>query len=335
MRFDNPIYDHGFEFPDLADLPGLENEYRFKDNKESEKDLKLLYTYLNDYKFEDFIIIVEKYSKLKKLYNQLHNMFNFYKDFEKLRKKTKFLDNHILYTEGYYSQKLDLLDLKKSLSTEISNLYKINDWNPPIGQMDRGTKLNENHENLINEILNSAGILELGTKYLGLDKILNVSAAYLIVGKPTDTHWKQFFQDQNYISKTTNMHIDPVEGQLKVMIYLNEVEENSGPFTYIPKSNRWVYDPLQEIFGRAIATGNYCNNPKKRQEIFRLPKKLRVSYNFGRSLVDNHPVQNMLLNKEKQFISQNENVILFDPAGIHKGGICKTKDRIAIQVLLK
>ena len=28
MRFDNPIYDHGFIFPDIADFPDVQNEYR-------------------------------------------------------------------------------------------------------------------------------------------------------------------------------------------------------------------------------------------------------------------------------------------------------------------
>ena len=29
MRFDNPIYDHGFVFPDIADFPDVSNEKRY------------------------------------------------------------------------------------------------------------------------------------------------------------------------------------------------------------------------------------------------------------------------------------------------------------------
>ena len=32
MRFNNPIHDHGFVFPDIADFPDVVNEPRYKGN---------------------------------------------------------------------------------------------------------------------------------------------------------------------------------------------------------------------------------------------------------------------------------------------------------------
>ena len=32
MRFDNPIYDHGFVFPDIADFPDVKNEPKYQGN---------------------------------------------------------------------------------------------------------------------------------------------------------------------------------------------------------------------------------------------------------------------------------------------------------------
>ena len=32
MRFDNPIYDHGFVFPDIADFPDVNHEKHYKGN---------------------------------------------------------------------------------------------------------------------------------------------------------------------------------------------------------------------------------------------------------------------------------------------------------------
>ena len=29
MRFDNPIYDHGFVFPDIADFPDIKHEKHY------------------------------------------------------------------------------------------------------------------------------------------------------------------------------------------------------------------------------------------------------------------------------------------------------------------
>ena len=30
MRFDNPIYDHGFVFPDIADFPDVKDEPKYQ-----------------------------------------------------------------------------------------------------------------------------------------------------------------------------------------------------------------------------------------------------------------------------------------------------------------
>ena len=32
MRFDNPIYDHGFVFPDIADFPDVKDEPKYQGN---------------------------------------------------------------------------------------------------------------------------------------------------------------------------------------------------------------------------------------------------------------------------------------------------------------
>ena len=50
MRFDNPITDHGFEFPDLADFPGVEDEPRFIEDDKAENDLRTLQESFEDRK---------------------------------------------------------------------------------------------------------------------------------------------------------------------------------------------------------------------------------------------------------------------------------------------
>ena len=36
MRFDNPIYDHGFVFPDIADFPDVKHERHYMGNGHEE-----------------------------------------------------------------------------------------------------------------------------------------------------------------------------------------------------------------------------------------------------------------------------------------------------------
>lgn len=340
MRFDNPITDHGFEFPDLADFPGVEDEPRFVADDKAENDLRTLQESFENDDWKLFSKTFSTYCVLdKKTRGKIKKMFEFYQWFESSRVHSEeFADSEIheaLYEQGYFPTRIDLTKVKNHLQNQIESLYEIEDHIPNIGSMDRHAPVNKGALRSIHQVLDAEGILDAASKYLARERKLKVGSAYLHVGTPTDSHWKQFYQDQTYMSKTTNLHIDPVEDQIKVMLYLNDVDMESGPFSYIPYSNRWIHDDVQNIFGRAIATGSYCDTPEKRIGIFRLPKRLRVSFNFGRTLLDTNPLQQRILGTEKLFTSNNHNCIVFDPAGMHRGGICNSKDRIAIQVLLK
>ena len=137
-----------------------------------------------------------------------------------------------------------------------------------------------------------------------------------------------------YCEKTTNLHIDPKENVMKAMMYLNDITEDDGPFGYVEKSHRWVYDDLQNIFGRAISTGSYCHNPQSRAAVFQFPKQLRVSHNFGRSVIPGSGFEKEL--DDNATTVTDNNIMVFDPgAGIHQGGICKEGTRLALQVLMK
>jgi hypothetical protein len=340
LRFDNPIYDHDFVFPDLAEFPGVESEPRFLDTPSVPRDLEVMQRAFENNDWNTFSSTFYKYSQLdKKTRARVKTMFDFYSWFPKSRKHTDLFPNNeahdALYEQGFYAAQVDLDEVKTALEPSIEKLYEQEDWVPPIGTMDRGCPVSKDVRRMIQQTLADAGLMDAAGKYLARERALKVGSAYLVVGTPTDSHWKQFYQDQTYVSKTTNLHIDPVEDQIKVMLYLNDVGLESGPFSYVPQSNRWMHDDLQNIFGRAIATGSYCDTPEKRASIFRLPKHLRVSYNFGRTLVDHNPLQQRIIGTEQLLVSANTNCIVFDPAGMHRGGICESKDRIAIQVLLK
>ena len=53
------------------------------------------------------------------------------------------------------------------------------------------------------------------------------------------------------------------------MLYLNDITSEDGSFSYVEKSNRWVYDDLQNIFGRGpISTGSYCHTTRVKDQLF-------------------------------------------------------------------
>ena len=142
------------------------------------------------------------------------------------------------------------------------------------------------------------GVIQGATKY-NKGKQLQVKNVVLHIATPTDQNWKQFLYDCSLTTRTTNLHIDPKEDVIKAMMYLNDITLDDGPFSYVEKkSNRWIYDDLQNIFGRTISTGSYCDTPQSSTSCISIPKICRVSHNFGRILLDDEE-QKMIVEKEK------------------------------------
>ena len=120
------------------------------------------------------------------------------------------------------------------------------------------------------------------------------------------------------------------------MIYLDDVTVDNGAFHYYRGSNQLEIHPVQNVFGRAITTGSYCHTPEARESVFKLPRGLRVSHNFGRVIEDGTETSDALLDAEWKISGEAGTAVLFDPgAGIHRGGICNSKTRVALQILMK
>jgi len=338
VRFDNPIYNHGFVFPDIADFPDVAHEPKYQGNGK-EESVSIMKEAIQKNDLNMFQNGYQYYMKDvdTKLFNKLNNMFQFYSNFEDNKIENNLPSNNVytdLFEQGISYLKLDIKELRDKIDDEIKNLIVLPDWRPPPGQFDRAKQLGPDIVKLVNDMFQSYGILQGASKY-NKGHNLTVRNVVLHIAKPTDENYKQFLYDCKTVTKTTNLHIDPKENVMKAMMYLNDITIDDGPFSYVEKSNRWIYDDLQNIFGRAISTGSYCHTPDSRAVVFQLPKQLRISHNFGRCLLDGSEQQEMILKKEKQFTSDKGNLCVFDPAGMHRGGICKTGTRIALQILMK
>ena len=338
MRFDNPIYDHGFVFPDIADFPDVKDEPKYQGNG-NEQSVAIMKEAIQKSDLNMFQNGYQYYMKNvdTKLFNKLNTMFQFYANFEDNRIESNLPTNKIyedLFENGISYLKVDVKELQSKLENDINILLQQPDWRPPPGQFDRAKQLGPEYIRLVNDMFNKLGVIQGATKY-NKGKQLQVKNVVLHIATPTDQNWKQFLYDCDTTTRTTNLHIDPKEDVIKAMMYLNDITLDDGPFSYVEKSNRWIYDDLQNIFGRAISTGSYCDTPQSRATVFQLPKICRVSHNFGRILLDDDPQQKMIVEKEKMFTSDKGNLCIFDPAGMHRGGICNKGTRIALQILMK
>ena len=339
MRFDNPIKDHGFVFPDIAKFPDVINEPRYEDKETDEEYLQILRNSLKSGDLENFLNILHKFTIPNDNFTRrLKMMFNFYSMFYHTRRKSNLPSNKIyedLFENGVSVTSIETKELYNLALPKIDKLLSVKDWAPPPGTFDRAEQLGQNFKDMVQTIFEQNGVITAASKYNQGSRKLKVSNVVLHIATPTDQNWKQFLYDCKTVTKTTNLHIDPKEDVIKAMIYLNDISLESGPFSYIEKTNRWIYDDLQNLFGRAISTGSYCDTKESRADVFKLPSFLRVSHNFGRLLLDDDPMQKQLLDKENYITSDKGNCVVFDPAGMHRGGICKSKTRIALQILMK
>ena len=91
------------------------------------------------------------------------------------------------------------------------------------------------------------------------------------------------------------------------------------------------------IFARGLSTGCYCENPIARRSVFRLPSRIRHSFQFGRNLLDGSEQQKLILDKSTRITtSKHGNFVLFDPGNtMHTGGWPKEGYRANLQIQIK
>lgn len=105
------------------------------------------------------------------------------------------------------------------------------------------------------------------------------------------------------LTNSQNWHRDPQELKVvKVFTYLNDIDENSGPFTYVKKSAPTFDHPYAKLFPQQLPYGSYPGNEKVESTI----------------------------NKEdvRPMTGKAGTVIFCDTNGLHYGGVAKTSPRI-------
>lgn len=348
MRFDNPIKDHWFKLTDIAEFPELKDEWRLQDP--CDQELEQMESAISSVNYTQFTNALDKIfakskdiellPKEKKYANKWKNekLPGYFNHCCKYNRRSNIVKNDSVFNDlfetGVHSCSVDIKGLVKKLQKNIDSLTNMKITNHRVDRYDRMLACDKETVIMVSDIFKKTGILKASSNYNGRN--LSVTNVVLLVSKPNDTHYRGFMLDCKEEPETICYHIDPKEDVMKAMIYLNDIDDQAGPFSYIPTSNRFMINKLQQMFGRSITTGSYCHTPDARRSIFRLPKRLRVSYNFGRLLLDNTDLSKKILQEHIVYTTDKANCVAFDPgAGIHRGAFCKSKNRVALQVLMK
>ena len=226
------------------------------------------------------------------------------------------------------------------MASEIDELLSIDDHAAAIHAYDRFYQYNETQNpllfSLVRQMFNEKGVFETVTKYNRTPVDLDLTSIALHVATPTDTHHYMTLRDMETSSKLVSLHMDPKYNLMKAMVYLNEVDKDTGPFTTLPTSNRWEYDQLERLVACGNSTSNYLDNDGARRVMRHMPSEFRKNVILGRYIMDDTPISDKILSMLHPWLSSEADCIIFDPTQtLHRGGLCTSKNRINLQILMR
>lgn len=184
------------------------------------------------------------------------------------------------------------------------------------------------------EMLDGAGVIAASSARLGRP----VTVAHLIpqLNTPDTDFWTGQFVDVGEPDPASNYcHVDTAWGIIKMIVYVGDVGQANGPFSYVRGSHR----ARDGFWGRLTRKANdyaglSSTRPPARRLFAALPAGLQRKAAFGPDLRDDHPLAPALLEAETRFTTDTADAILFDPDGVHRGGMVQAGERRVVSVLL-
>lgn len=183
-------------------------------------------------------------------------------------------------------------------------------------------------------LMDRSGVIAAASARLGRP----VTVAHLIpqLNTPATDFWTGQFADVGEPDPACNYcHVDTAWGIAKMIVYVGEVGQTTGPFSYVRGSHR----ARDRFWGRLIRKANdyaglSSTRPAARRLFAALPAWLQRKAAFGPDLRDDHPLAAGLLRAETRFTTDEADAILFDPDGVHRGGMVQSGERRVVGVLL-
>jgi hypothetical protein len=185
----------------------------------------------------------------------------------------------------------------------------------------------------VERALEASGVLASVRAYLGCQAEIRTITVQM--NDQWDTHWRGHFEKNGLpIPDTAFFHVDNTYGVVKVIMYVSEVTETSGPFSYVPGTNRIEYGPLEGLLLRA--TDIWVDVwPQHRRQLLTLPRSFRKKAKFGDDIPADASWGRWLLENERFMTSAGGDLLLFDVMGIHRGGMIRSGERRILQILMR
>ena len=178
----------------------------------------------------------------------------------------------------------------------------------------------------VEETLSAEHIFAAGAAYVGAPIRLKTLAIQVNTQRATAFTYPVLDEEGIPEPKTRYFHIDSaLWPPLKVLIYLNRVTLDEGPFRYVVGSHR-----LATEFELMVRKTN--DKAKIYDELFlSLPAPFRMYTDFGDDMDPNGEAAAELLRNERAYGDGESDLILFDFNGVHRGGFVRQGHRYMLQ----
>jgi ectoine hydroxylase-related dioxygenase (phytanoyl-CoA dioxygenase family) len=197
-----------------------------------------------------------------------------------------------------------------------------------------GYKENENvlmFRKIEDTLFSNTNIHEIISKYFNTNKTKLVYFQ-IHINQEEDEFVFKHDHDDLIEEKMNFFHVDTNSNTVKAMVYLTDVlKEENGAFQYVSGSHKYYSAAL--FLKRKIVkrVGAFRRDKKGKKILLGLPRSFRVKNEF-----DDFSSKSKLgiyIQENKVSCANGADVIIFDPLGIHRGGIVKEGKRIAVQLV--
>ena len=242
---------------------------------------------------------------------------------------------------GFKIDNDEMYKLRSACSAEIVKLQSQPDRKTlptKFDSYDRMIVLDQEHMavKLVKKLFTVHGVFDTVSKYNRSKTNLEVDTVALHVSRPNDNHHDQTLSDQPQRPRAMSFHMDPKFNVMKAILYLNNVTYDNGPFTTVPKSNRWYHPEFERIIACGNSVGNYLSSPDHRTAMSIFPNSMTKNVIMGKYFEDGSDNSNILLDNCHKYLTEEADCILFDPAQtIHRGGLVDYGERINLQIIMR
>lgn len=172
-----------------------------------------------------------------------------------------------------------------------------------------------------------SGILTGIAQYLGRPvQVVDINPQ---INDSSDDFWRRFFPDlQIEKPATAYCHRDASGGDVKVIVYLSDVQDENGPFSYILGSHRNRPNKLDNLIQEVNDSCGFSGTDyESRSSFAALPAFLQKKCAFGNDLTPASNVEQAIMKAEWKITANKGHAVIFDSKGIHRGGMVLNGER--------